>query len=1011
LSFKDQGTKMSRPDSPDEADGLGRRDFLKLAGLGAGVAAVSCEGPPRTLSPYVVPPRNAIVGESSYYASVCRECPAGCGLHVRVREGRAIKLEGNPAHPVNQGTLCGRGQAGILRTYGPRRVRRPQARDGRDALRPVTWAQALRRVGEALGAARDAGDGKVLVWSGLETGTLRQLTGDFARAFGGRHVMFDPHGVEALVEGYRAAFGRADLPRFDLGEADLVLALEADVFETYPWTLEIARQVVGGDREQRAQLVWVGPRRGVTGMLADHWAPTRPGAAGLVALALLGELGAGQGAAARAIAALPRLRALLDGVGREALARRAGLAEADLGALAGLLREARAPVAIPPGALGSGSLGAAGAAAVALLNHVLGAFEARLAFGASSALVDLSPAAELREALARAASGEVDVLVVIDQNPLFDLPGGLEVEQALARPGLTVALGDRVTATTERADVVLPTSTPLESWGDYSPRAGVVGLLQPVMEPVFDSRMTGDVLLGLARAARATQAVAPSARTFEELVRERWAAEWGHAGREAAQRFEEAQRRGGEFAEHAAEAVTVRDEVFDLIERGLRDGAGDDDAIVLAPYAPIGAGLAEQAAAPWLDELPEPTNAVVWGAPAEVHPDLATRLGVRQGDTIEIATDDGRVRLPVVVRDTVRADVVAVPVGGRTEDPAAQWPEAPGAMQLGARGDYRASSAALLLGADALRDGAGVVRAGLPVRVERSNDAVPIFVESRNFEQHHRNLARARGIDTHSPLHDLPVRETAASRRLVDLHHIREYPDHRWAMVVDLDRCTGCSACIVGCYAENNISVVGPAHVDYGREMHWLQLHTYWERDHADRPIPLYTPMMCQHCTQAPCESVCPVYAPYHTPEGLNGQVYNRCVGTRFCSNNCPYKVRRFNWYDWPRPEPMELQLNPDVTARTAGVMEKCTFCVQRIREAKEEARISGRTLADGDVLPACVQTCPTGALVFGDWLDPNSRVRRLVEAEEERAYHVLGHLGTRPAVTYLERVVRWRRS
>jgi Fe-S-cluster-containing dehydrogenase component len=230
---------------------------------------------------------------------------------------------------------------------------------------------------------------------------------------------------------------------------------------------------------------------------------------------------------------------------------------------------------------------------------------------------------------------------------------------------------------------------------------------------------------------------------------------------------------------------------------------------------------------------------------------------------------------------------------------------------------------------------------------------------------------------------------------------------HRWGMAIDLDRCTGCSACVVACQAENNVAVVGPEAVDYGREMAWLQLHLYWERDPNGHPVPLVTPMMCQQCDAAPCEPVCPAFAAYHTAEGLNGQIYNRCVGTRYCANNCPYKMRRFNWYEYPFPKPLELQLNPDVTVRSKGVMEKCTFCVQRIREGKERAKLEGRALRDGEVRPACAQTCPTGAIVFGDLLDPQSAVSRLATAG--RGYRVLEHLGTRPSVTYLARVVRWR--
>jgi molybdopterin-containing oxidoreductase family iron-sulfur binding subunit len=493
------------------------------------------------------------------------------------------------------------------------------------------------------------------------------------------------------------------------------------------------------------------------------------------------------------------------------------------------------------------------------------------------------------------------------------------------------------------------------------------------------------------------------------------------SGREAEARFREVQRLGGAFAVVEAEPVgELQAETWERLDQwvsGLDDEAPETS---LTTYAPIGAGLNERATGGWLDELPEPTTAAVWGSPAEIHPDLAQRLGLPEADpndapTIEIRSGEARVRIPVMIRDSVRPDVVALPLGG--------WPSGArlgGYAVAGHMGDRDmvtaaareavrpATGAPQLLPAAALLDGAGVARAGYGLEVSRGDGSISIFVETRHLSQHslghNRGLARAQGIDLE--IHDHPE----LPRQMIDMYGPREYATYRWGMAIDLDKCTGCSACIMACQAENNVSVVGPEHIDYGREMAWLQLNVYWERDHADRPVPLVLPMLCQHCYQAPCESVCPVYAPYQTPEGLNGQVYNRCVGTRFCANNCPYKVRRFNWFDWRRPEPLPLQLNPDVTARSAGVMEKCTFCVQRIREAKEEAKLAGRDrLRDGEVVPACAQTCPTGALIFGDIEDPESRVSRLIRSQHARSYHVLELVGTRPAITYLERVVRWQ--
>jgi molybdopterin-containing oxidoreductase family iron-sulfur binding subunit len=275
-------------------------------------------------------------------------------------------------------------------------------------------------------------------------------------------------------------------------------------------------------------------------------------------------------------------------------------------------------------------------------------------------------------------------------------------------------------------------------------------------------------------------------------------------------------------------------------------------------------------------------------------------------------------------------------------------------------------------------------------------------------EEHQRRARRANGA--HDPPHAahgsqaLPQPHTEEGARPADnLHELQKFPEHRWGMVVDLDRCTGCGACVVACYAENNIPVVGRDQVLKGRELSWLRIEKHVFGVGRDRQV-RFLPVMCQHCAQAPCETVCPVFAAYHTPDGLNAQIYNRCIGTRYCANNCPYKVRRFNYFDWPRDQAATQQLNPDVTVRSRGVMEKCTFCIQRIREATNRAKADGRSVADGEIQPACVQTCPTGALRFGDFKQPAWAMSRL--ARDPRAYRLLDYMvNTRPSVVYLRKV------
>jgi Fe-S-cluster-containing dehydrogenase component len=356
-----------------------------------------------------------------------------------------------------------------------------------------------------------------------------------------------------------------------------------------------------------------------------------------------------------------------------------------------------------------------------------------------------------------------------------------------------------------------------------------------------------------------------------------------------------------------------------------------------------------------------------WTVWAELSPAAAVRLGIESGDLVRVATSAGSAELPVYVYPGLRDDAVAVPLGG---------PEAVALLP----GDAEPASGALVV-------------AGLKARVDKTGRSVDLpLLEGSPYQE---GRAILKNVSEAAPA----VKRPDLSARM---YPEPEHPVHRWGMAVDLDRCTGCQACVVACYAENNVPVMGREAAVQSRQMGWIRVERYLGPERGTLR-PEMVPMMCQHCTNAPCEPVCPVYATYHTPEGLNAQVYNRCVGTRYCSNNCPYKVRTFNWRDTQFARPLDLQLNPDVTVRSKGVMEKCTFCVQRIRFAEAEAKSAGRPVADGEITPACAQTCPARAILFGDLHDRASRVS--LASAEPRGYQVLEEVNTRPAVTYLARV------
>jgi molybdopterin-containing oxidoreductase family iron-sulfur binding subunit len=374
----------------------------------------------------------------------------------------------------------------------------------------------------------------------------------------------------------------------------------------------------------------------------------------------------------------------------------------------------------------------------------------------------------------------------------------------------------------------------------------------------------------------------------------------------------------------------------------------------------------------------------VWNNWVELHPDTAAGMGAKRGQLVTVASRHGSVDAPVLLNEHMRRDVLAIPLGqGHTE--------------YGRFAQGRGVNPMKLLGPTPEDPSGGPL--WLSVRVSATARALQreLTVTQSSFSQEGRHLAQAIAVGA---LRGTAERQEEAHPTLYPEH---EHPTHHWGMAIDLNACSGCNACVAACYAENNVPLVGPTQVARGREMSWIRIERFVEGQppHADVR---FLPMFCQQCDHAPCETVCPTYATHHSPEGLNTQIYNRCIGTRYCSNNCPYKVRHFNWHESEFPAPLNLQLNPDVTVRSVGVMEKCTFCVQRIQEGKDHAKDERRAVRDGDVTPACAQTCPAQAIVFGDLKDPDSRVSRL--SRDGRGYHVMGELNTRPAVTYLKKIV-----
>ena len=1001
---------------PSGSAGVKRRDFLKVLGAaGAVTTTVGCfQEDVEKLIPYLVSPDDTVPGVSTYFATTCRECAAGCGLIAETRDGRAIKLEGNPAHPVNHGALCARGQASLQGLYNPDRYRHPMARKN-GKLERITWDEGIRTLRERI-AGLGAGAANAVFVNQHETGSFAAFLDQWLAGYGmPAHVAYDGEAPHAVMQANRQSYGSA-WPALDFSAAKLIVAIGADFIEL--WGASVTQQLSFADARamlaDAPRFVYIGPRRSLTGLNADEWIACKPGSE----LAIVNAL-AGKGDVAAAATAGGVDQAVLQRLAGEIAATKPSLV------LSGVTTANALDVALAVNALNV----AAGNVGVTIKPA-----EALTAFDRVGSPNDL------RDAVQRMASGAVPIAMFRGVNPVYVLPKSLRVAEALAKVPFKVSFSPFPDETTELCDLVLPDDHFLESWGDAESVRGSVSLQQPAMDRVFDTRATADVLIGVTKGdpATANRMPAPDYRSW--LI-----------GRfpGGAQAFGAALARGmapGSAAQSTGTPRTVA--AAQPPAPAPLEGQQGDFYFVVYPSPVLGDGRATNK--PWLQELPDPVTKIAWQSWIEIHPTTAARLGIENGDHITVTTAAGTVTAPAYVYIGVRQDVVAMATG-RGHTGYGRYAQNVGVNPLDA----------LPVAHDA---SGGLALATVKARIAKTADHSPIVSTEGSARQHARGIGRAvtaaelngpeeeevehfAGDNKHDFLPGLrsPVANDAQGvlgnpkskdKGMYDPEHWSGMAKRRWAMAIDLARCTGCSACVTACYAENNIPTVGApwqgrslrpfhsgdgngwdtrpgANILKGREMQWIRIERYYEggEDGSSDFDTRFVPMMCQHCGNAPCEPVCPVYATYHSPDGLNVQVYNRCVGTRYCSNGCPYKVRYFNWHGYGEParrqyafpEPLNWQLNPDVTVRGKGVMEKCSFCVQRIREAEHRAKLEGRPLAADEFTTACAQACPSRAITFGDAADENWSVARL--AEDRRAYHVFEELNTFTAVVYLKKV------
>jgi molybdopterin-containing oxidoreductase family iron-sulfur binding subunit len=964
-----------------------RRDFLKVLGFGIGSAATlaACtQTPVKYALPYVNKPVEIIPTIADYYASTFFDGTDYNSILVKTREGRPIKIEGNPSSKVTPQGTSASAQASVLSMYDSNRLRKPRVGKG-----SKDWKSIHEEIGQKLAEISSRGGRIRIVTPTVISPSTRKLIGEFADKYAGtRWVEYDPVSYSGLLDAHQKAFAQRVIPQYHFDKADLVVSFGADFLGTWLSHTEftsdwVQKRKFRDDPSQLSRLIVFETHMSLTGANADTRIPIKPSMEGALILKLHDEIASATGGP------------MLGGEGMEAPGNYVAVAAQEL-----LAKRGRSIVV-------SGSNDPDVQLAVASINRMLGNYGPTL---------DLSRPCNLRrgsdeaisELVREVESDQVDAVIIVNSNPVYSLPNGKIFGESLKKVELKVAHVVSENETSVLCDYVLPTNHYLESWGDAEPYLGSYSVQQPTIRPLFDTMQFQDCLLHY---------MGKHDTTYYAYLQNFWKGKLGEGSFEDAWKnflHEGVYERGvgGEMPTFKTDALTG---VGSALAARYTGNKGQTEVVLYLNS--IGTGDASDN--PWLQELPDPITKVTWDNYVLVPMKMAKELGLKTNDMAKVETDRHSVTLPVLVQPGQQAETIGIALGyGRTE--------------CGKAGKEVGANVYPFVMVD--ENGPHLFN---KAKISKAEGKYGLAISQTHGTIMGRNIIRETTVSEYKPyIANYQEEREKMLHHLVSLYPPVRTPGHHWAMVIDLNACTGCGACVVACNAENNVSVVGREEVRRGREMHWIRIDRYYSdstpenptdpnEDPAEYPEVVFQPMLCQHCDDAPCENVCPVLATVHSSEGLNQQAYNRCFGTRYCANNCPYKVRRFNWLDYTNTErfiynPVDdlgrMVLNPDVTVRARGVMEKCSFCQQRIQAAKLEAKKAGKPLADGAIQPACAQACAAGAIYFGDINNAESKVASLYPKHSpfeydpprkgyDRAYFVIEEIKTRPSIAYLVKV------
>ncbi|MBC62581.1 MAG: hypothetical protein CMP11_08995 [Zetaproteobacteria bacterium] len=985
-------TKSNTPQVLESS--VNRRSFLKIFGMtGAASAAACVRRPTEKAIPYVNQPTDHVSGVAVHYASTCSQCSSGCGIVVKTKEGRPVKLEGHPDHPINKGALCAFGQAQIQGLYHPERLKEPMQKDSSGSYSETTWDDSFARIASAVKNA----NGQVGIFTSGSSGHRNDFLKQFLKKLGASeknlYTWESNYLSTSMAEAYRLAYGEAFCPDVNLNETKYLIGIGSDFQDQGISPVYFSRafsKFHDFKRRSKSFFIQFESNFTLTGTQADDRYPVKAGSEFLVAVSLLDQL------SKIIVDQKPRLKTMIDEVlslysdELSEVEKHTGVSEKEYKDIAEKIY--KDPSVIFVGGSGSQDEHQTRLQLVGILmNELLGAYKKilRKEQGVFTSSGDGKSLARFKK-----DAKNLKVLFVIDSDPVHTLPESWKISETLESIPDVVSMQAFPNEVDQIADHLLPCHHGLESWGDEQPVKGFWSIRQPAVRPLTNSRQAEDALLWILATAKKNLPY----EDYHAYLEKHWLKLRSKLGFTYSEKnFTKALVRKG----FILKAEKQKNSELKNISPKLKGWKAPVEGFKL--IAPLDHRLSDGKGAhlPVLQEIGDGLTTIAWDSWCSINPRTMKKLGLERHQMVEIEGPGGKFEVAVYPLPGVHESSLVVHRGNGSKN--------------------KRSTVSYENGVNPLVAFAQEVD---PLTSLPQTSNVPVSIKP--LDKHHRLavMQKKNDLDGRKDILKKYLLEEAKKLSLQDLDDVPDvFPkledaEYRWGMAIDLDRCNGCGACMTACNIENNVPQVGQKEIVMGREMHWLRMDRYFSGD-VDKPNVSFQPVMCQHCNHAPCEAVCPVYATAHDPEGLNAMTYNRCVGTRYCANACPYKVRRFNWwtYKWSEMGDKQFQrnpraMNPDVTVRTRGVMEKCSMCVGRIREAKHEAKKEGRKVKDGEIKTACQQTCATDCITFGRLDDLNSRVSRarrngrsfLMLGGEPRHHHY--GLKTLPNVSYLAKVV-----